>query len=339
MQHDTRSLDEVMLARAIARMTPLLDRRARRDSAAAYAEIVRDELRDMSGGAAAAARAADTDGGELGRHGCHPIGRLLTPTQTSEVCAHLAERPCFPGHVARVGEVEPTSLDELRSEVHHGAYAPADVLAAPHLLELANRPDVLAIAADYLGCTPSLYSINCFWSFSGHAQPAAVAQRFHRDPDDLRFCTLFAFLTDVDAKTSPHSYVIGSHDYRAFDPLLLERARDAGMSEQQAHELLRLTYEGDGNRVNLDPYVDHLLADRVVQVTGPAGTCFIEDTYGLHKGTNPSGGDRLVFWARYGLGPNLGYWLDRRAPLRIDVGDRLPRSAMTRYINRLVVQW
>jgi hypothetical protein len=241
--------------------------------------------------------------------------------------------------VARTSEGASGTLDEIRRSAHHGSYAPADVLDAPHLLELANHPRMLALAAGYLGCPPSLYSLNCFWTFAGHAQPALVAQRFHRDPDDLRFCTLFAFLTDVGAQTCPHSYVVGSHDYRSFDPLLLERARAAGLTPEQAQELLQLTYVGDGNTVCLDPYVERLLGDRIVRMTGRAGTCFAEDTYGLHKGTNPSGGDRLVFWARYGLGPNLAYTLDRGEPLRADVKHRLPPTGAARYINRLVVKW
>lgn len=54
---------------------------------------------------------------------------------------------------------------------------------------------------------------------------------------------------------------------------------------------------------------------------GKAGTGFVEDPLGLHRGSNPKNGKhRLIFWFRYGIGCNYTYQPDKNYSLFNKVG-------------------
>src|ERR1041385_4837295 len=102
---------------------------------------------------------------DLKSNGIAYLGQLLSPTQVADIHAHLKSKPCHTGHVVTQGDGVPRSVEECAKLSNCGSYLTKDVLTAPHLLELANSPDLLALADAYLGCTPTIYSINLFWSF------------------------------------------------------------------------------------------------------------------------------------------------------------------------------
>ena len=149
-------------------------------------------------------------------------------------------------------------------------YSVSDVLACPPLSELAVSGPVLRLAGAYLGCVPTIAMAGLRRSLPG---PAGIdgGQLFHRDIDTWRSCKLFIYLTDVDEQGGPHVYVEGSH----------RRAGDLRirMSEQAA----------DGAPA--------------VAITGPAGFCFLADTFGVHRGLPPRTGERLMAQFQYAAGP------------------------------------
>lgn len=269
--------------------------------------------------------------------GLAELGPLLDASQVEETVGYFSRQPVYSSHTSGTATLPPGRLDEVRRSSHYGAYSLEQVLAAPHLLEIANSPLLIGAAGQYLGCVPTLYSLNCWWTFGGHADKAKVAHNFHRDPDDLKFCTLFIYLTDVAEGASCHEFVLSSHNPVRFDVDLQERCEQAGMEKSQAQELVRLTYHDDGNVPEVDEVVQDHLSDRVRRLHGPAGTAMLEDTFGLHRGAPLPRTDRLMFWARYGLGLNHGYLLNRDCPVPVDWRSRLSDSPLTRYINRLII--
>jgi hypothetical protein len=269
--------------------------------------------------------------------GIAEIGPLLGTAQIDEIVAHFRALPVHPSHTAGTAMAPPGPLSEIRSQSHYGAYSLDRVLSAPHLLEIANDPLLVGAASKYLGCVPTLYSVNCWWTFGGHETKAAVAHNFHRDPDDIKFCTLFIYLTDVTEDASSHEYVASSHNPPRFEADMIERGAKAGLDKAQAQALVRLTYEQDGNIPEVDGIVATYLGDRIRRVHGPAGFAMLEDTFGLHRGTPHPKTDRLMFWARYGLGLNQGFLLGRHEPARFDWRRRLTDSPLTRYVNRLII--
>lgn len=186
-------------------------------------------------------------------------------------------------------------------ETNMGYFDAAQIVRAPHVLEIFNDPHVLQTAELYLGCKPLLDNIGCWWSY-GDRPVAKGTQRYHRDFDSIRGFKLFLYLTDVDAMSGPHVFMKGSHA----SPLL-----DTGKA--QSDEAVRAAFG----------------ADNEVQMIGPAGTWFLADTFGYHKGALPTTGTRLILVAQYNVNrtPHLP-----SAPVMPRPDDRLDP-----FVNRLLL--
>jgi hypothetical protein len=147
------------------------------------------------------------------------------------------------------------------------------------VLSLIGHAAVMRIAADYLGCKPTLSGLGAYWSFPG-SEPAVYTQNFHRDADDWQFVKLFVYLTDVDHGSGPHAYVMQSHRTAA---------------TLRARPYSRRTIDSRYGR------------DKVHTVLGPRGTAFMADTYGIHAGTVPTREPRLILQAQYSLLPVFAF--------------------------------
>jgi hypothetical protein len=181
------------------------------------------------------------------------------------------------------------------------AYALETVLECPGVLRLANHPVLLHLAAAYLGCKPTLSSIGIRWSFPG---PGRVdIQSFHRDTDDWRFLKCFLYLTEVDSLSGPHQYVAGSH-----------KRKGAGRIRLYSQETVQDRYGEQSIRT----------------VLGPPGTCFMADTWGLHRGAVPSAKPRLMLQLQYSLLPVFAY--------RYKPSDGFGDELFDPYVNRLLVR-
>lgn len=117
-------------------------------------------------------------------------------------------------------------------------------------------------------------------------------QRHRRDLDSLRGFKIFFHLTDVDEDGGPHVFVKASHRSR-----LLSTGR--ALTDAQVEAAF-----GTAGTVTM---------------TGPAGSRFLGDTYGVHKGALPRRGRRLLLSGQYNVnrtphGPTVPP-LDRRSPL------------------------
>jgi hypothetical protein len=125
---------------------------------------------------------------------------------------------------------------------------------------------------------------------------------FHRDPDDWRFLKLFIYLTDVDEQSGPHEFVTGSH-----------HSSGRILSKPYINEELEYSY---GRK-------------SMVKITGPKGTTFIEDTWGVHRGNMPITRPRLLLQVEYSLLPVMK-WNYRPFPI-------LEARLFDHYTNRLLV--
>jgi hypothetical protein len=274
----------------------------------------------------------------LRRDGVLPIGRPLAAEQVDESVAFLRDRPCYSGHIAAKSADAPAPFDRWPGKVPQICHALADVAAAPHLWEMALDERILAIAGSYLGCWPTIYSMNAFWSLP-EQQPTLGLQTWHRDYDDFRFCTLFILLSDTTPGDGAHAFVTGSHDTGEGHQRLAAAVERYVAQHPEARGAFDhpdgLFAPGD------NPHLDRLLAsdhdEGVTTFGGPRGTAFIEDTYGLHRGTPPSS-PRLLFWARYGLYRNVAHVNDRVRPIDARlVEGRVEMNERRRYAARLLI--
>lgn len=152
-----------------------------------------------------------------------------------------------------------------------------DVLRAPGLLKLAGDPLILSALEAYFGCKPSVEVIQASWSPPSEKE-AIRSQLFHRDTDGLQFIKLFLFLTDVTEESGPHCFVLNSHD---------------------KNKLTKPGFFTD------EEVVKSFGESNVEYITCPKGTHFLENTYGVHKGTQPKSEGRLMVQILYCSHPTI----------------------------------
>jgi hypothetical protein len=231
----------------------------------------------------------------LERDGLAMLGDLIAPAAIEEMVTFFrGQEVVGPG-----GRLIP--LSDLPPGTGMAAYPLESVVACPGLMKAINTPDILRIVSDYLGCKPTISSLGVRWSFPSAAH-LAETQAFHRDPDDWRFVKLFIYLTDVDAGAGPHAYVVGSHD----TPATL-RARP------YPRESLERRFGTESIRT----------------ITGPAGTTFMADTYGIHMGEPPQSRPRLILQVQYSILPIFAF---EYRPIAASAG-----MLVDTYVNRLLI--
>lgn len=224
---------------------------------------------------------------------------LLDATQVAALVSYFKSQPCWDPWRAHLGDFpwdKPAS-----DETNMGCYRIEQILAAPGALDLFNHPLVLELAELYLSCKPTLDNVSCWWSYGRRAQ-AKGTQRFHRDWDNIRGFKLFVYLTDVDKDSGPHSFIEGSHR----SDLLME-------TKAIADDNVFAVFGRDTERL----------------FCGRAGTCFITDTFGIHKGELPLTRHRLMLAVQYNLTPSP------HGP-KYPVHARLERR-FDSYVNRIYV--
>jgi hypothetical protein len=112
----------------------------------------------------------------------------LPPLLSAEQVDQVVE--CLRGEPMTSPSGKSFHMAEPPSDVDVGSYSVESILRCPHLLDLMNRPDVLAIATDNLGCRPTISGLRIDWS-RPTTRGAADVQMFHRDYDDWKQVKLF----------------------------------------------------------------------------------------------------------------------------------------------------
>lgn len=211
---------------------------------------------------------------EMKEAGITHFGQLLSADQATELRSYFMKKPVKDTYRPDSSPFLPDS-SERHPDSHIAHHAAQDILLAPYLLSIANRPDILAIVQGLLGCKPTLGYVATWWSY--HTDKGAQqAEHFHRDVDDWRFVKLFIYLSDVGANNGPHIYV--RHSSKSPALRQIRRFTD---------EEVMAIFGGD----------------RVMKLVGRAGEGFLEDTFGIHKGQPVAEGTRLVFQAVYSMYP------------------------------------
>lgn len=243
-----------------------------------------------------------------------------------DMLAYFSKQPVYPG--SYVAGPERCTLKEARGG-NFASFPITTVFACPHLVEVANAPETLAIVEHFLGTTPSILGYCAWWSFARPERPIE-AQLYHRDADDYRFVKLFIYLTDVGPDDGPHTFQERTHD-----PAYLAQVRDrwSGGREEFDRWMFRTLRKTDGQ-------VRRVLETEPITKTGPKGSRFLASTSGIHKGPPPQKSDRLVCQVLYGVSPRLQ---ETFVPLRMGTPEtaHIPPSVMLPpgdYVNRLFVE-
>jgi hypothetical protein len=148
------------------------------------------------------------------------------------------------------------------------------------LVKLALDWKLLEIVSSYLGLWPQLHAISAWLNFPTQSAPQQ-AQLWHRDREDVRTVKVFIYLTDVNAKSGPFTYVPETHRGYSLTPMGPKR-QDRDIT--------------DGEMSKAFP------PNSWITCTGPAQTMIIADTVGYHRGGKPLEGHRILITFTYTSG-------------------------------------
>jgi hypothetical protein len=238
----------------------------------------------------------------LGSRGFAFIDGVVTPGMVAEIRGYLAKQPVFAPYLLNSPRV---SIDSPQLPDSHTLFIPEEkVIGCPHLLDVANHPTILAAIEGIFGCKPTIGVMCAWWSIPTADGKPRHAENFHRDFDDVNFIKLFIYLTDVGPENGPHEYIAGSHQV----PLMCEIRR---FSDEEV--------------------VASFPVNPKISFVGNAGTMFLENTYGLHRGQPVRKDRRLILQVIYSMlpivdGPARPYPRALFAP---------PRSTVDPYVNRV----
>jgi hypothetical protein len=274
---------------------------------------------------------------QLKARGCCDAPFQVDQASCSDVVDYFTQTPCYNHHVDLNHDGILRSVADTAKIAIYGSYGLEQNLTAPHILELALDPRLLDLAAGYLGCIPSIYSINTFWSFP--ASEVGNTQTFHYDEDDFKFITVFIYWTGMEKSEGEFYFVEKSHDLHEVEGRIASK-RWARMisralrSVRSAEEFRRVT------RKRRNKTLRYLFPKEVVCITGPAGKAIVVDTFGIHRGSLPRTQARLCTWIRYGLYANWGYASLKTTPVPVSlVRGRVPTDNVTQFITRLLLDW
>ena len=272
---------------------------------------------------------------DLRRTGFHVLGSCLSATELADVRARLKNGRLYDSQSLAYQEqlIDKThfTLGEKPAGVFLANYEFETVIACAPLLRLACSARIVAAVESYIGCTPTISAFAIWHSFPG--QVDAPAEIFHRDRDDFSFVKLFVYLSDVDADAGPHEFIQFSHDADTLK---------AWLEANRVNLNLPSLFEGNSRNLST-PELKKILGRIVVTTTGPAGFGFLEDTYGLHRGTRPNAASRLIFSVTYtGLPLRYANQNDRtyemsRKRTFAEAGLPAP-SALERYLLRYLLR-
>jgi hypothetical protein len=200
------------------------------------------------------------------------LDNLISADQLEQMRAFFSVNECADPYRPALGQfVAPANAPP---ETHVAFFPNETTIRAPHVLSIANDPKVLSIVAGFLGAKPTISLLTAWWSMPHGDGKAEEAELFHRDVDDIRFVKLFCYLTDVDEVSGPHMFVPGSQNIDRLTKI--RRYQDREIKEAFGENSLSM-------------------------FTGKAGTAFLENTYGFHRGVPPTQKPRLLFQVLYSL--------------------------------------
>ncbi len=263
----------------------------------------------------------------------HP--NLVQPDVITSIIERLRSVPFYMRNSLRkVQGYQHTTAEEI-SQATAWVNDQQDILSIPEVQQLVMDPLLFNISSHYLDTEPIHVQTNCWWSTpakpSRHSM-SANAQLFNQDTEFVKFLKVFIYLNDVTEENGAHVYVEGSH-------------RDNRMKMDPNYKM--------ADRVDDDVIKAEYGPDKIIPMTGRAGTVVVEDTSGFHKGMPVIKGHRLLLQIEYAnclyfnsteafsdknLGPDFQKFLADHARFSLKYDDERYRSDMMAMRRRRFVK-
>lgn len=153
----------------------------------------------------------------------------------------------------------------------------------PGYQRLVADPLFLNLSQSYFGGASTLKDISLWWSAVTGGEPDSdAAQLFHFDYEPIPiWLKFFVYLNDVGPDGGPHVFVKGSHR----------------LQQEKLRGLIARGYV----RISDEEITATFGAENMIELTGRAGTVFVVDTMGFHKGKSPEAGQRVLAQIEYAM--------------------------------------
>ena len=182
---------------------------------------------------------------------------------------------------------EPPDVQQPKSIIPKGPtywHKGEDLVKIQEFKNLIKDPGLLEIIGRYLGCEPVFDLAAAWWTYPYGSADSKSAQLYHFDLDRIKWLKVFVYMNDVNFNNGPHAFIRGSHN-----TVGSKVWRDGRYSDEEVFRL-------------------YSKSDEIIY-TAPAGTIFLEDTLGFHKGFPAIEGHRFVFEYEYSIN-GFGYPYD-----------------------------
>lgn len=164
-------------------------------------------------------------------------------------------------------------LEKLENGGESGIFSNFSMHEKSPTLRRLIATDIEPVANAYLGNRSRFLNSQVWITFPGTNQVENKDFGWHYDVDDFKFLKFFCYLSDVDQGCGPHAIIPASHRSRH-----LFRFFNRQIDDRSA-----ISFG--------EPLV----------LTGPAGTCFFEDTIIYHKGMIPIHRPRVILQVEFGV--------------------------------------
>lgn len=211
----------------------------------------------------------------LAADGACNVPDAFTPEEVAELMAFAVDGPATLTHVdgsASSGTYRDRGPDVVAVRLHQSF-----LLTRPAVQAMLARGMAAQVATARDRVWPTAHPPLLYWSCTTTTRPnadvaARLARSWHSDFDGLAGLRLHVYLTDVTDGTAPMDYVAGSHRPGAVPRSLRQDVTD--------------------------PIADAEVSTRfpttaLRRFVGSAGTSFMTDSNGLHRGNSPTDADRL----------------------------------------------
>ena len=154
------------------------------------------------------------------------------------------------------------------------------LVQSKQVLDFALEQQTLEICTEFFNCLPSIAYIAAWETFADDEEHTSE-MFFHMDHHGHRFLKKFCYLTNVSVGLGEHQFVKGTTERGGFNRYL----KKLKGTNPDLHAALLLKRNQKGQFRLCNESIESSFHDRLLRVTGVPGTTFIEDTYGLHRGT------------------------------------------------------
>ena len=153
-----------------------------------------------------------------------------------------------------------------------------DLINIPEIQDIVINQKILEIAQDYLESAPILDIISVSFSFPNKKNDSNAAQMWHIDLDRPKWIKFFIFLNDCTSNNGPHKFIESSH-----------------LTSNLPKEILKKGYK----RIEDNLISNHFNEDKITSFVGNAGSVLIEDSVGLHRGSQVLSGRRVMMQVQF----------------------------------------